>query len=337
MTTQITDELINECPDVNLDGFYLYDIITGDIHSKSGWGVPYPFKHQPRQTESAGCSANRRGYVSSFQLTKDGQLKLVSYRYDAFAVKVRDTVTALPIVPSQKTTSDPEIEYVEEQLVGDFWMVMKNVFFVPRTYIPFRAGVIVKDREQWFKENNQWPVSLEVTQYTIDPRLAILTFHGGCTSSLAGQVLMKIVKQSLKLWSEQTQPFPPDMTGVVFTTNPPNRFEILSELHEGALVNLIKFSMERRAPLALLGLTKNSVLILRFVGLFLFLLPVDSLAVAAGLCARLSEAKARQEKNAFVQIWERHFIDYLERHGYPPLDKKEVSILKNFPLKLFTS
>jgi hypothetical protein len=158
MTAQIPDELINECPDVNLAGLYLYGVITGDIQSNHGWGMNYPFKHKPRPPKSGGTSANWRRYVASYRLTSEGHLKLVSYHYPASAKPMHEEVNEQlrgdTWITIQKEAFGPGAEEVNEQLVGDFWIVMKEKFFGPRVYIPFRNGVIVKDRGQWFKEES---------------------------------------------------------------------------------------------------------------------------------------------------------------------------------------
>jgi hypothetical protein len=159
MTVQIPDELINECPDVNLAGLYLYAVITGDIQSNYGWGMDYPFRHKPRPPKSGGSSANWRGYVASFRLTSEGRLVLVSYNYPASAKKTREEVNEPLIGDNWITIPEepfgPGTEEVEEQLVGDFWIVMTEEFFGRRIYIPFRDGVIVKDRDQWNKEEKK--------------------------------------------------------------------------------------------------------------------------------------------------------------------------------------
>jgi hypothetical protein len=138
MTAQIPDKLINECPDVNLSGLYLYGVITGDIQSNYGWGMTYPFRHKPRPPKSGGSSANWRGYVASYRLASDGRLKLVSYNYPTSAQKEREEVNE-PLMGDnwiiiQEEPFGPGTEEVEEQLVGDFWIVMKEEFFGSSTF-----------------------------------------------------------------------------------------------------------------------------------------------------------------------------------------------------------
>lgn len=137
MTAQVSDELINECVDVDLSGLYLYSVITGNIQSNYGWGIKYPIQHPPSPPPIPSSTANWRGYIASYRLSRDGRLALVSYYYPAIA----------------------DTEGIDEQLVGDYWLVMKEDFFGPRVYIPFQNGVIVKDREQWRKEErDHWDV-----------------------------------------------------------------------------------------------------------------------------------------------------------------------------------
>jgi hypothetical protein len=79
------------------------------------------------------CTALWRGYVATFVLQPDGRLRLTAFEY------------MLGLRKWQK-------QEVDELLDGDFWVVMKPEFFGQRTYIPFRDGVVVEDREQWFTE-----------------------------------------------------------------------------------------------------------------------------------------------------------------------------------------
>ena len=163
MTAQIPDQLINECSDVNLAGLFLYAIITEDIQSNHGWGISYPFKHKPKPPKTGGGSANHRGYVATFRLTSEGQLILVSYNYPGSANQRRAEVNeqlvgeTWIIIPEEVV--GPRTKKVDEQLVGDFWMVMKEEFFGPRVYIPFRKGFIVRDTSHWVKEEgNRWQI-----------------------------------------------------------------------------------------------------------------------------------------------------------------------------------
>jgi hypothetical protein len=66
-------------------------------------------------------------------LQEDGRLRLATFEY---RISLREW----------------QEQRVDELIEGDFWMVMKPAFKGQRTYIPFREGLIVEDREQWFTE-----------------------------------------------------------------------------------------------------------------------------------------------------------------------------------------
>lgn len=135
MTAQYPDKLVNKHPRVRLDGLHLYGVIRGDPHSsQGGWGDCSAFSTQPSPpADGIMCTALWRGYVATFLLQLDGQLRLTTFEY-MYSVR-----------KWQKHA-------VDELLDGDFWLVMKRDFFGQRTYIPFRNGVVVEDREQWFTE-----------------------------------------------------------------------------------------------------------------------------------------------------------------------------------------
>lgn len=127
----MSDVLSCDFDDVDLDGLRVYGVIRGDIFSNYGWGDPYPFQRKPTPPQNAMCSALWRGFVSTYELRPDGGLYLVSYTY-----------------PFSK---QPE-EHFEEQLEGDFWLVMKPHFEAERVYIPFIRSTIVSDEGQWVHE-----------------------------------------------------------------------------------------------------------------------------------------------------------------------------------------
>ena len=106
----------------------MYGVIQGDIHSNHGWGDCYQFERQPNPPKEAWCTALWRGFVSNYELRSNGELYLVSYTY-----------------PFTKL----EDEHFEEQVKGDFWLVMKPDFYSKRVYIPFADSKIVMDEEHW--------------------------------------------------------------------------------------------------------------------------------------------------------------------------------------------
>jgi hypothetical protein len=131
MTAQMSDVISCDFDEVDLDGLRLYRVICGDILSNHGWGDPYPFQRQPNPPKVPMCSALWRGFVSTYELRSDGDLYLVSYTY--------------PFSKQQE-------EHFEEQLKGEFWLVMKPHFEAERVYIPFVRSTIVSDERQWVHE-----------------------------------------------------------------------------------------------------------------------------------------------------------------------------------------
>src|SRR5262245_29500787 len=115
MTAQAPDRLMNKHPRVKLRGLLLYGVVRGDIHANSGWGQRYEFLKVPQPPKDVPrCSALWRGYTATFRLDPDGEVELVSYRYPLSLTKA-------------------ETEPVNEKLTGDFWLVLKQDFFGPRT------------------------------------------------------------------------------------------------------------------------------------------------------------------------------------------------------------
>lgn len=135
MTAQFPDNLENKHSRVKLDGLHLYGVIRGDPRtSRAGWGDGPAFSSKPsRPANAVMCTALWRGYVATFVLEPDGRLRLTAFEY------------MLGLGKWQK-------QEVDELLDGDFWVVMKPEFFGQRTYIPFRDGAVVEDRDQWFTE-----------------------------------------------------------------------------------------------------------------------------------------------------------------------------------------
>ena len=134
MTNQLSDALLNECPEIAFGGLFLYGVVTGDITKNHGWGENYEFKSKPNLAKGILCTALWRGYVSYYKLLDDGTLMLEYFGY--------------PLSENQ----EPDI--ANEQLEGDFWLVMKERFRGERTYVPFRSGRIVSDKNEWIDEKS---------------------------------------------------------------------------------------------------------------------------------------------------------------------------------------
>jgi hypothetical protein len=138
MTAQMPDRLENKHPRMktDLDGLYLYGVTRGDVRtSPNGWGDTNAFVAKPiRPANASICSALWRGYIAKFLLQEDGRLRLVDFEH---------------LIGLKEWFRQP----VDELLEGDFWMVLKPEFFALRTYIPFKDGLLIEDREEWFTEN----------------------------------------------------------------------------------------------------------------------------------------------------------------------------------------
>ncbi len=124
----MSDVLSCDFADFDRGGLALYGVICGDIDSNHGWGDDYPFKHQPNPPKIERCTALWSGFRSIYELRANGRLYLVSYTYPF---------------------SEQESSRFEEQLEGDFWLVMKSKFHGDRTYIPFVNDEIIIDKKRW--------------------------------------------------------------------------------------------------------------------------------------------------------------------------------------------
>lgn len=118
----------------------MHAVVRGDIHTNDGWGSePYRARKRPAPAPGGHSTALRRGYIAHYRLNQDGSLDLVSYSY--------------PV------SGPPGHDPVGETFEGDFWLVMRETAFGPRTYIPFRDGKVVVDRVAWVFEDSPFPSS----------------------------------------------------------------------------------------------------------------------------------------------------------------------------------
>ena len=134
MTTQVSDELINEYQEIDFGDLRPYGVAVGDIQSNYGRGNPYPFKNSPSPSEER-ISFLWRGYISTYRLSSDGQLILEKYVYPDLGEKRK-----------------PDI--VNEIIVRDFFLIMKTEFSGNRTYVPFREGLVISNSEEWIIEQD---------------------------------------------------------------------------------------------------------------------------------------------------------------------------------------
>lgn len=142
MTTQLPDHLENNHPSVEFGELALYGVIVGDITANYGWGAPYPFQNRPSIPSEGRSSALWRGYVAEFVLSHEGTITLVAFHYTVASEKLH--------------------VQANEQLKGDFWLVMKSNFDGNRVYVPFESNVIVADEKRWVIENGD---ALEVLKH----------------------------------------------------------------------------------------------------------------------------------------------------------------------------
>lgn len=130
MTTQIQDRLDFEDGAIDITDFKNYElgaIRTGDIDDPDTWRN-YCYSARPDPTRVKRCSALWRGYTCTYLLRRDGTLHLKWFGYHVWSMKHARFVQ------------------VDEQLVGDFWLVMDNDFDDGQMLIPFTDGHIDIDR-----------------------------------------------------------------------------------------------------------------------------------------------------------------------------------------------
>ena len=130
MTAQRPDRIINENKNIDLGELRLYGIAFGDINSNYGWGKRFETNRKPQKVERVS-SACWSGYTNTYLLSQSGHLYHVGFEY-----------------PFNSNTPDK----FEDELEGDFFLVMKKSFFGSRTYIPFKDGIIKHDQTKWIIE-----------------------------------------------------------------------------------------------------------------------------------------------------------------------------------------
>ncbi len=129
MTAQLADRLINTCPDLDLPGYQLFGVFTGTPNSEHEKLKPYRFEAKATPDPRIVSTAVGRGYISLYRLNSSGRLTLNGFAY----------------LPHKGRAPD----LVHEELIGDFWMLFRVSFFGDGVFVPFRNGVLVKDRSQW--------------------------------------------------------------------------------------------------------------------------------------------------------------------------------------------
>lgn len=89
----------------------------------------YAIQAQPEKEKLCMTTACREGYVSRYRLSATGELTLVSFEYPF--------------------RSDTPSTVVNEQVRGNFWMMMRANSQAKPIYVTFRNSVIVEDDELW--------------------------------------------------------------------------------------------------------------------------------------------------------------------------------------------
>lgn len=135
MTAQAPDHLLNRVANVDFGELALYGVIRGDVTANHGWGERYVFETEPSLPyKNKMCPALWRGYIAEFTIAIDGAITLDAYLF--------------PFAPNKPR------QRVHERLFGDFWLVMKSTFEGNRVYVPFRAGVVNENEDEWVIEGN---------------------------------------------------------------------------------------------------------------------------------------------------------------------------------------
>jgi hypothetical protein len=130
VTAQSPDILLNECARIDLRGLRLYRVAVGAPGNGIRELKPYGFRAKPSPRAERVTSSLWRGYISRYRLDTSGRLTLESFEY-----------------PDRSGAST--IERIDEELRGEFWLLMAPSFFDDRIGIPFLGGLIVSDKARW--------------------------------------------------------------------------------------------------------------------------------------------------------------------------------------------
>jgi hypothetical protein len=120
------------------------------------------FKNHPTAPGEETFSALWRGYIADFRLSPEGALTLIAFHY--------------PLALGKPTVQ------VSERLEGNFWLVMKSHFEGDRVYIPFEAGMLVTDEQQWVIENRE---ALEILKHPLQHNASLLKISSWTHPSLS--------------------------------------------------------------------------------------------------------------------------------------------------------
>jgi hypothetical protein len=130
VTAQSPDILMNEYADVDLRGMRLYRVAVGSPIEGIVRMKPYEFHAKPAPPTELVHTGLWRGYISRYRLDSSGRLTLESFEYPA-------------------RSGPSTVERVDEELQGDFWMLMAPSFFDDRIGVPFSSGRVIDDKARW--------------------------------------------------------------------------------------------------------------------------------------------------------------------------------------------
>jgi hypothetical protein len=128
MTDQLFDHFINEHPEFRPRLWKLAGVIRG-VPSKEnyGWGSREPITYFVPEKRPPRSSGNWKGYIATFRLAAAGSLWLAFVDYD----------------------NDNSRVQVNEQVHGEFFIVLQPSFDGPRLYVRFVNGTLQTDPATW--------------------------------------------------------------------------------------------------------------------------------------------------------------------------------------------
>lgn len=132
MTAQIPESFVNEHPSLAFGEWHVYGVIRGTPSEENGgWGDRRPVHRAVPREVPAMTTANWKGFVERWRLTREGALVLDAIVYSDSSIP--------PLVTN-------------ERIEGDFFLVLKSAFEGPRQYVPFSASRVVVDPSSWMHE-----------------------------------------------------------------------------------------------------------------------------------------------------------------------------------------
>ena len=131
MTAQTPHNLINKYKlrfRFYIRNLKLYDVVRGEVSKTEESLSLYKFENKPLESTGPILTCNWMGYVPTFLLSKKGELILMNY--------------------GNCTPNN----FSEEKLIGNFFIELREHFYAPSLYIPFKNGIINTDTNHWFQQ-----------------------------------------------------------------------------------------------------------------------------------------------------------------------------------------